>query len=154
MKIIKATIEYSKGISEIMLSDLKNPNPKFPKKMIEDFREHAKEENIRKEFENPNLIAFLAINEEKIAGFIVGYEDSSNNSAMIQYITAKENEVKKELLSAFIKKCKIKKIKKIITDAFEFMDNNDFFKSNKFTFTKKEEIAPNLEMLWYELDLE
>ena len=42
-------------------------------------------------------------------------------------------------------------IKSITT--FEFMTNKDFFESNKFILMKKEEIAPNLEMLWYELNL-
>tara|TARA_Y100000310_G_C20671101_1_gene810340 strand:+ start:1364 stop:1825 length:462 start_codon:yes stop_codon:yes gene_type:complete len=152
MKIIKAKIEHAKRISTLMLSDLKDPNPKFPSEMIDNFREHAKEENISNEFENPKLMAFVAVNE-KFLEFIVGYENPSGDSAMIHYITADKTETKKALLDQFIKECNSKCMKKIITESFEFMSNNDFFKSNKFILTKKEEITPNLEMLWYELNL-
>ncbi|MBU4283483.1 MAG: GNAT family N-acetyltransferase [Nanoarchaeota archaeon] len=151
MEIIKATNEYSKEISKLMLLDLKNPNSSFPPEIINNFREHAKEENIIKEFENPKLIAFIAIDEDKVIGFVVGYEKDPS-SAMIHYISAKSNEVKKELLDSFIKECKVKKVNRIITDTFEFMDNNNFFKSNGFTLTKKENVTPTLEMLWYELN--
>ncbi|MFP4524500.1 MAG: hypothetical protein ACOCRX_05700 [Candidatus Woesearchaeota archaeon] len=153
MEIVKAAIGHAKEISELMLSDLKNPNSKFPQKMINIFREHAKEENILKEFNNPGLIAFIAKNKGKVLGFIVGYEDTLNYSTMIHYITANEIEIKKELLDQFIKECKLKNIKKIITDTFEFMENKDFFELNKFRLMKKEEVAPDLEMLWYELNL-
>jgi len=153
MEIVKAVIGHAKEISELMSSDLKNPHSKFPQKMINIFREHAKEENILKEFNNPGLIAFIAKNEGKVLGFIVGYEDTLNDSTMIHYITANEIEIKKELLDQFIKECKLKNIKKIITDTFEFMENKDFFELNKFRLMKKEEVAPNLEMLWYELNL-
>ena len=111
MEIVKAVIGHVKEISELMSSDLKNPNSKFPQKMINNFIEHAKEENIIKEFKNPGLIAFIAKNEGRIVGFIVGYEDTLKDSAMIHYITAKEIEIKKELLDKFIKECKLKNIK-------------------------------------------
>jgi len=153
MEIVKAIIGHAKEISELMSSDLKNPNSKFPQKMIDNFIEHAKEENIIKEFKNPKLIAFIAKNEGKVVGFIVGYEDTLNDSAMIHYITSNEIKIKKELFDRFIKECKLKNIKKIITDTFEFMENKDFFESNKFRLMKKEEVAPNLEMMWYELNL-
>ena len=121
--------------------------------MIDCFREHAKEENILKEFKNPKLMAFVAKNKKGVVGFIVGYEDTLKSKAMIHYITSNEIKIKKELLGRFIEECKFKNIKKIITDTFEFMTNKDFFESNKFILMKKEEIAPNLEMLWYELNL-
>ena len=111
MEIVKAVIGHVKEISELMSSDLKNPNSKFPQKMINNFIEHAKEENILKEFKNPGLIAFIAKNEGKVVGFIVGYEDTLKDSAMIHYITANEIEIKKELLEQFIKECKLKNIK-------------------------------------------
>lgn len=154
MRIINATIEYSKEISRLLLSDLKNPNynRKFPQEMITKFREHAKEENILKEFENPGLIAFLAIDDDKVVGFVVGYEQDLS-SAMIQYISAKSDEVRKGLLDSFIKECKLKKINRLITDSFEFMGANNFFKSNGFKLLKKENITKNLEMIWYELNL-
>ena len=153
MEIVKATIGHAKEISKLMLSDLKNPNSKFPQKMIDDFREHAKEESIIKEFENPKLIAFVAKNGEIVMGFIVGYEDSSKDSAMVHYITANKIEIKKALLEKFIRKCKLENIKKIITDTFEFMENKDFFESNKFILATKEKVTSNLETRWYKLNL-
>ena len=120
--------------------------------MINKFREHAKEENIIKEFENPKLMAFLSVERDKVEGFVVGYENDIR-SAMIHYISAKSYEVKKELLGTFIKECKLRKITKVITDAFKFMDNNLFFKSQGFELTKKEKLTINLEMLWYGLKI-
>ena len=153
MKIIKAKKEHSKQISEFMLSELNNPNPKFPKEMINKFREHAEEENIIKEFENPKLIAFSALTSKRLVGFIVGYEDVLNNQTMIHYIASTEIEIKEKLLEKFIKYCKLRHINKIITDTFEFMDNKDFFESKNFILTKKEKITPTLEMLWYEFKI-
>jgi len=153
MKIIKAKKEHSNQISEFMLSELNNPNPKFPKEMINKFREHAEEENIIKEFENPNLIAFVALTPKRLVGFIVGYEDLLNNQAMIHYIASNDIEIKEKLLERFIKYCELKNINKVIADTFEFMDNKDFFESNKFVLTRKEKLTPNLEMLWYEFKL-
>lgn len=89
MKIIKATKSHAKEISKWMLSDLENPSPKFPKEMIEKFRKHAEEKGILMEFENPRLIAFVAVDKNKVAGFIVGYEEDSSK-AMIHYVTAKQ----------------------------------------------------------------
>jgi len=65
MEIIKATIKHSKEISKLMLSDLEKHNSEFPEEMISKFKEHAKEKNIIKEFENSNLIAFISKNGEK-----------------------------------------------------------------------------------------
>jgi hypothetical protein len=152
MKIIKAKKEYAGQISRLMMLDLENPNPKFPKDIIEKFRNHAKEENILKEFDNPNLIAVLALNEETVKGFIVGYRENEKTS-MIHYITAENIDIKKELFDAFILECKTKEIDHIKTDAFEFMENNEFYKSQGFTLVKKEQMNDNLEMLWYELKL-
>ena len=152
IKISKAKIEHSKDISEIMQSDLKKYNLNFPKEIIDEFIEHAEIKNIIKEFENPELIGFVSRNKENITGFIVGYKNNIQKNVMIHYITGTKVE-KEELLEKFIKECKSRNFKKIITDTFEFMDNNDFFKSKQFILTKKEEIAPNLEMLWYELNL-
>ena len=152
MKIIKATKKHSKEISKLMLLDLENPNSKFPQEMINNFREHVKEENIIKEFEDPRLIAFLAINEKRVLGFIVGYEPDLGG-AMIHYINAKEDGLKERLLKRFIKECKSKNITEVITDTFEFMKNNAFFKSQGFTLMKKESLTKNLEILWHKLDL-
>ena len=153
MKIIKAKKEHSKHISEFMLSELNNPNPKFPKEMINKFREHAQEENIIKEFENPNLIAFCALTSKRLIGFIVGYDDVLKNQTTIHYIASTNIGIKEKLLEKFIKYCKLRNINKIITDTFEFMDNKDFFESKKFILTKKEKITPTLEMLWYEFKI-
>ncbi len=153
MRIIKATIDYSKEISKLMLSDLKSPNSKFPQEMINNFREHAKEENIVEEFNNPNLIAFLAIRNNELVGFIVGYKKDLS-SVMIQYIVGKSIKTKKLLLTEFVDKCKEKKILHIKTDTFEFMENNNLFKQEGFILTKKEKITDNLEVLWYKLNVE
>ncbi len=153
MGVFEAEIKCSKAISKLMLSELKIYESRFPKKMIKIFREHAKEENIVKEFKNQKLIAFVAKNKEKIVGFIVGYEDSLKEKVMIHYIASNETKIKKELLDRFIKECRLKKVKQITTDTFEFMANKNFFELNKFILMKKEEVTPNLEMLWYKLDL-
>ncbi|MDI6738025.1 MAG: hypothetical protein QME12_05945 [Nanoarchaeota archaeon] len=152
MRIIKATKSHAKEISRWMLSDLENPSPKFPKEMINRFREHAQEKGILMEFENPKLNAFVAIDKTKVVGFIVGYEEDSGK-AMIHYVAAQKYEMKERLLNRFIKECKLKNMNKIITDAFEFRDNNEFFKSMGFVFTRKELIAKDLEMLWYEIKI-
>ncbi|PIN92710.1 hypothetical protein COU61_01295 [Candidatus Pacearchaeota archaeon CG10_big_fil_rev_8_21_14_0_10_35_13] len=151
MKIIDATIEYSKEISELMLYDLKSPNPKFPQEMINSLREHAQEGSVRKEFDNPELISFLALDGNTVVGFIVGYKNAQENNAMIHYITSRKSEVKDKLLKEFVMLCKLKGVRKIITDTFEFMDNNEFFKKSGFVLVKKENITLSLEMLWYEL---
>ena len=152
MRIVPAKKEHSKMISKLMLSDLENPDPKFPQEMVCEFREHAKENSLIKEFENPRLIAFIALDNDALAGFIVGYEEDSD-MAIIHYITAGKNEIKEGLLKRFVGECKVRKINKILADTFEFMNNNDFFKSKRFVLAKKENIANNLEMLWYELEL-
>jgi hypothetical protein len=151
MRLIKATKQYSKEISKLMMIDLKNPNPKFPQEMINKFREHSEEKKILQEFENPKLMAFLAVERGKLVGFIIGYK--LKDIGMIHYITAKKFKVKEELLKRFIKESKFRKINKIITDTFEFMGNSTLFKSKGFILTKKEKLAKNLEMLWYELKL-
>jgi N-acetylglutamate synthase-like GNAT family acetyltransferase len=150
MEVRKATKKDVKQISRMMLSDLKNPHSNFPKEMIKRFREHAKEKNIKKEFENPSLMVFLILEESNVVGFIAGYKENQDR-AMIHYITAKNKEQKKELLDVFIRECQTKKIDNIITDTFEFMENNNFFKSNGFKLIKKEKVTEKLEMLWYGL---
>ena len=148
MKIIPASKEFVKEISALMLADLENPNPKFPMSMIIKFREHAEEKNISKEFDNSNLISFLAIQNNKLVGFIVGYQENAKN-AIIHYLTCNDMKAKKSLLNRFIGECKNKNIESIMTDTFEFMDNNDFFKKAGFRLIKKEKITDSLEMLWY-----
>ena len=152
MKVIKATKSYSKEISKLMLVDLEDHSSKFPQEMMNKFREHAQEKNILLEFENLKTIAFLAIEERRVIGFIVGYETFSRVS-MIQYITAENDDVKRGLLKMFLDECKRRKIGEVITDTFEFMSNNDFLRSNGFVLTKREKLSENLEMLWYMLDI-
>jgi len=151
MNIITATKNYSEEISTLMLADLANPDPRFPSKMIEQFREHAQKENISKEFDNLHLMAFLAIDINKLKGFIVGYEEKSNTVAVIHYIHGETMIIKKILLKHFISECKRRKIAHIRADSFEFMANDALFKEEKFILVKKEKIAKNLELLWYEL---
>ena len=77
VKLIQATREYSKQISNLMLKDLNYPNSNFPCDMIIGFREHAKQENIEKEFDNDKLICYLALKNNNVIGFIVGYKEDS-----------------------------------------------------------------------------
>ncbi len=151
LKIIRATIDHSKDISDLMLSDLKNPDPRFPIDMIDNFRRHAREESIKEEFSNPKLIMFLAVDNNGIVGFIVGYDEG--DSAMIHYISAKADKVRKLLFDRFVQECRSRNMGKITADSFEFMDNDSFFKSSGFALTKKENLTPELELLWYELIL-
>ena len=152
MKIIPTKNEYIKEISGLMLADLEKPNPKFTMEMISQFREHAKEENIIKEFYNPKLISFLALQNNKLVGFIVGYEEDTSK-AMIHYVNGNNINTKKLLLNRFLTACKNKNLTYIKTDTFEFMENNDLFKSAGFVLIKKEKLSDSLEMLWYKLKL-
>tara|TARA_Y100000310_G_scaffold177051_1_gene177155 strand:- start:9393 stop:9857 length:465 start_codon:yes stop_codon:yes gene_type:complete len=153
MKVIPATKKHAKEISTRMLDDLKHPNKRFPEEMINQFREHAKEENIIKEFDNSKIIAYLCLENEGVIGFIVGYKEGST-SAVIHYINGANKEIKKVLLEEFIDSCRKRKMNIIKADSFEFMENNEIFKEEGFVFTKKEKIAENLEMLWYDFHIE
>ncbi len=146
MNIITATREHATSISKLMLADLHSPPAQFPPKMIAQFREHAKEENILKEFANPAFLSFVATEHGSITAFIAGYTRDAT-SAVIHYISNTTNDIKKALLNEFINKCKARKINKLITDAFAFMDNNAFYIASGFKPTKKEQIADNLEMI-------
>ena len=148
--MIPADKKWVKDVSKMMQNDLLNPDPRFPAAMISRFRDHAKEENILKEFENPDLISFFAIKNDALIGFIVGYKEDAQK-AMIHYVSGDSFETKKKLLQKFIYECKNMKIDSIITDSFEFMENNTLFMKNGFMVVKKENITKNLEMLWYEL---
>ncbi len=136
MKVIKATKNCSKEISKLMLLDLEGHNSDFPQEMMDKFREHAQERNMLLEFENPKLVAFLGIEGKRVTGFIIGYEESSRVS-VIHYMTAENDDAKRELLKSFLDECKRRKISEVTTDTFEFMSNNDFFRSNGFILTKK-----------------
>jgi len=152
MKIKKATKEHVKQLSEYMLKELEKPNEKFPALMIEKFRENAKIENMEKQFDNPNLIGFVLMEDEELKGFIVGYKENEYQS-MIHYVTAENLSLRKDLLESFIAESRGRGLKKVTADSFEFMDSNKSFIDSGFDFIKKEEVVPGLEMLWYELEL-
>lgn len=135
-----------------MLEDLKNPDKRFPKEMIQKFREHASVEIITSEFSNPNLISFLALENDSFKGFIVGYKKDKYN-VYLDYVTGNKRKTKELLLERFISYCKKEKIKSIITDSFEFFDNYKMLLENNFQVFKKENIAPKLEMFWLRLKL-
>ena len=147
--IIIATKSYINQISKIMLNDLANPDKKFSKEIIDQYREHAQENNLIKEFENPNLISFLAIKDNKVLDFIVGYKEK--NTAIIHYISGNNVEIKRDLIRRFIEECKERNITKIIADSFEFMQNDIIFKETGFKIFKKEKFD-NLELLWYKFN--
>ncbi|MBW2980425.1 hypothetical protein KY360_03350 [Candidatus Woesearchaeota archaeon] len=142
MIIKKATKKHVKEISRLMLKDLKKPDKRFPKKMIDGLREHAKEENLLKEFNNPKLVSFVAI-DKRAVGFVVGYKRRSD--IYLDYIAGKNKE---KLLIRFIKFCKSKRI---IADTFEFMDNYKLYIKNGFKLFKKEEITKDLVISWLKL---
>lgn len=152
MITIPATKKYIKEISKLMLADLEKPNPAFPAEMISQFREHAKEQNVAKELDRPDLIAFLSVKNNRVTGFIVGYREGSS-SAMIHYITGDCIKTKKQLLKEFIHDCKEKNLSYVKADTFEFMENNRLLKEEKFILTRKEKITSRLELVWYTLDL-
>lgn len=152
MAIIPATEAYIKGISNLMLADLEKPNPAFPAEMLLQFREHAKEENVAKELDKPNLMALLSVKNDMLTGFIVGYVDGSSG-AMIHYITGDCIKTKKQLLKKFIHECKEKRLVYVKADTFEFMENNRLLKEKGFVLTQKEKITNRLELLWYKLNL-
>ena len=152
MKIKKATKEHVKQLSEYMLKELEKPNEKFPTPIIEKFRENAKIENMRKQFDNPNLIGFVLMEDEELKGFIVGYKENEDQS-MIHYVTAENLSLRKDLLESFIAESLERGLKKVTADSFEFMDSNKFFIDSGFDFIKKEKVVPGLEMLWYEFEL-
>ena len=151
MEIIKFNKKYIREISKLMLKNLENPPKEFSNEIIEKFRKHAKEEGITKEFKNPALIGFLAINREGVVGFIVGYFKNQDNS-IIDYVTG-SNEVKKDLLEKFIRYCRSKDVKWIKTESFEFMDNHNFFEENGFKIIGKEKMENGLIMFLREIVL-
>jgi len=150
-EIIKGNKKYLKQISKIMLNDLAKPDKRFSKEIIDRYRKHAQENNLIKEFENPNLISFLAVKNDKVLDFIVGYKKDDNVS-YIDYISGNKLEIKRDLIKKFIEECKERKVKKIIADSFEFMQNDIIFRETGFKIFKKEKFD-NLELLWYKLEI-
>ena len=114
-EIIKSNKIYLKQISKIMLSDLAKPDKRFSKEIIDKYKEHAQENNLIKEFENPNLISFLAVADNKVLDFIVGYKRESN-TCYIDYISGNNLEVKRDLIRRFIEECK----EEIISDGLAY----------------------------------
>ena len=152
MKIIKATKNHCKEISQLMKEDLDNPPKEFSQEFLIKFKEHAEEKNVLKEFENPLTIGFIAKVNEKIVGFIVGYAVNSEH-AIIHYINGRDKEIKKSLLQAFIIACKNQKMNYIIADSFEFMENDGILKEKGFNLYDKEKVNETLIMLWRRLEL-
>ena len=152
MRIKKATKKHYKEISRLMKEDLDNPKKEFSQEFLIKFKEHAAEENILKEFDNPLTIGFVAMMNSKIVGFIVGYIKNSEH-AIIHYINGKDKKIKKSLLQAFIIECKDKKMNYIIADSFEFMENDNILEEKGFKIYDKEKINETLVMLWRKLEI-
>ncbi len=150
MEIIKANKDYSKQISKMMLKDLESPPKEFSKDIIDDYRNHAQIENIIKEFDNPNLFGFLAIENDQLKGFVVSYIE--DNSPIIHYITSTNPKIKKELLIRLIKESKAKDYGGIIADSFDFMDNDKFYEEMGLKIYKKERLDNGLILLWRRLN--
>ena len=152
MKIILADKTHTKDISRLMLKDLESPDNRFPEMMISKLREHAQEDSVMSEFSNPNLISFLALDKNEVKGFIVGDKEDKDH-AMIHYVTSETYNIKELLLEKFISFCKEEKMNYVITDTFEFFDNYRLFCEKNFILYKRENITPNLEMLWLKLEI-
>lgn len=148
MKIIPARREHASEISRLMLEDLRKPDPRFPPDMIAQFRMHATT-GITKEFDNKNLIAFVAT-DDRIIGFIVGYKEG--DKATIHYVQGKL-ETKKALLSHCIAACKKQRLTSIEADTFEFMENNILLQESGMTLLRKEPLTESLDKLWYSISL-
>lgn len=145
--IRRAIVKDAKEISKLMLADLERPHPKFPKPMIEKFRNHAQIESINNEFGNPDMIALIFENKNKILGFVVGYKE--DDKAFLHYVSGPDKKIKLELINAFERECSKLDLKEIKTDTFEFMENKKIFEEAGFKFFKAENLTPNLKMLWY-----
>ena len=117
-KIIYTNKIYINQISKIMLKDLSKPDKRFSKEVIDKYRMHAQENNLIKEFENPNLISFLAVENNKVLDFIVGYK-KDDNVCYIDYMSGNNLEIKRDLIRRFIEECKERNITKIIADAYD-----------------------------------
>lgn len=148
MEIIPAERRHAKEISRLMLEDLKDPDPRFPRKMIARFRKHAAE-GVLAEFDNKGLLAFVAV-DGPVVGFLVGY--LRERKAIIHYVQG-QLEAKKALLAHCVRVCKEKKLTAIEADTFSFMENFTFFQGEGFRLLRKEQITPELDMLWFGLDL-
>ena len=146
MLIIPAQRNHAQEISRLMLEDLKNPDPRFPPEMVAQFRTHAYA-GISQEFDNKNLIAFVAT-DGPVIGFLVGYKE--DEKAIIHYIQGKI-ETKKALLSRCIHACKAQGLVAIEADTFAFMENNTLLKDAGMTLIRKEPLTEELDMLWYAL---
>src|SRR3989338_10637531 len=96
-KIIYTNKIYINQISKIMLKDLSKPDKRFSKEVIDKYRMHAQENNLIKEFENPNLISFLAVENNKVLDFIVGYK-KDDNVCYIDYMSGNNLEIKRDLI--------------------------------------------------------
>lgn len=151
MELKIASKDYVKDISKLMLKDLESPDERFPEMMILKLREHAQEDNLILEFSNPNLISFLAIDNNKVKGFIVGYKKEDH--IYLDYVTGNNINTKKLLLDKFIEESKKNNMKYIKADTFDFFENKILYEQKGFKLIKQENITPNLEILWLKLDL-
>lgn len=146
--IRRAILQDAEQVSKIMIQDLANAHLFIPKKMIEKFLEHARLENIRKEYENPNLFAFVYEEKNKILAFIAGYF-KENKTVYLDYISGNSKKIKKDLVEHFEKECKKLGIKEIIADAYKFLENKLIYEEAGFSLVKSEKKMLGLEVLWY-----
>lgn len=151
--IRKARLQDAEQVSKLMLQDLANPHMIFPRAMIQKFLEHAKLENIKKEYENPDLLAFVYEEKSKILAFIVGYF-KENKTVYLDYVSGDSKKIKKALVEYFEKECKKLDIKEIITDTYKFLENKLIYEEAGFSFVRSERKTLGLEVLWYSKKLE
>lgn len=146
--IRKARLQDAEQVSKIMLQDLSNHSIPLPRSMREKFLEHARLENLKKEYGNPDLLAFVYEEKNMVLAFIVGYF-KPNNVVYLDYVSGTSKNIKKALVKHFEKECKKQGIKEIIADAYKFFENKLIYEESGFSFVRSERKLLGLEVLWY-----
>lgn len=122
----------------------------YPSFLINKYEEFAREFNLNKELQNPDILAFAAIYDKEVLGFIFGYKELSRTT-VIYYLTGNQDS-KILLLEKFIKEAKKDFPVSIKIDSFQFMANKNLLTEFGFKIKQGSEFA-NVESLYYELSL-
>jgi len=146
--IRKARLQDAEQVSKLMLQDLSNPHLNIPGMMIQKFVEHAQLENLKKEYYNPDLLAFVYEEKSKVLAFIVGYL-KKNNTVYLDYVSGNSKDIKKALLNRFEEECKKLDVKEIMADTYKFLENKLVYEESGFSFVRSERRILGLEVLWY-----
>lgn len=151
--IRKARLQDAEQVSKLMIQDLSNHKIPLPTSTMEKFLEHARLENLKKEYYNPDLLAFVYEEKTKILAFIVGYLQK-NNTVYLDYVSGTSKDIKKSLIKHFEEECKKLKVKEIIADTYKFLETKIIYEEAGFSFVRSEKKVLGLEVLWYSKKLE